>query len=90
MEFTYPQRLELLLPTIIEHVIDERSPLFGHTHESLAVRTAFSACPGNGLSNRMQDLAPTAYASIAELFPSQRTPCMAEMLVAQQLPEGKT
>lgn len=28
----------LLLPLIIEHTIDEKSPLYGHTHESLVVR----------------------------------------------------
>lgn len=37
MEFSYPAHLELLLPVVIEHTIDERSPLFGHTHDSLAV-----------------------------------------------------
>ena len=38
MEFTYPAHLELLLPVVIEHTIDEKSPLFGHTHDSLTVR----------------------------------------------------
>ena len=27
----------LLLPTVVEHTIDERSPLYGHTHDSLVV-----------------------------------------------------
>lgn len=40
IEFSYPQHLELLLPVVIEHTIDERSPLFGHTHESLTVSTS--------------------------------------------------
>lgn len=37
MEFTYPAHLELLLPVVIEHTVDEKSPLFGHTHDSLTV-----------------------------------------------------
>lgn len=37
IEFEYPQHLELLLPMVIEHNVDERSPLYGHTHESLTV-----------------------------------------------------
>jgi hypothetical protein len=37
MECTYPARIELLLPVVIEHAIDERSPLYGHTHDSLVV-----------------------------------------------------
>ena len=35
-----PTDLLLLLPVTAEHTIDERSPLFGHTHESLTVRPA--------------------------------------------------
>ncbi len=27
----------LLLPLAVEHTIDEKSPLFGHTHDSLVV-----------------------------------------------------
>ena len=27
----------LLLPLVVEHTIDERSPLYGHTYESLRV-----------------------------------------------------
>ena len=27
----------LLLPTVVEHTIDEGSPLYGHTHDSLVV-----------------------------------------------------
>ena len=30
----------LLLPTVVEHTIDERSPLYGHTHDSLVVSRA--------------------------------------------------
>lgn len=33
----------LLLPLIIEHTIDERSPLCGHTHDSLAALNAVRA-----------------------------------------------
>jgi hypothetical protein len=36
--FSYPTRLELLLPNTLEHVIDEASPLYGHTHRSLVAR----------------------------------------------------
>lgn len=28
----------LLMPVVVEHTIDERSPLYGHTHDSLEVR----------------------------------------------------
>lgn len=42
LEFLYPPHLELLLPVVIEHTIDERSPLFGHTHESLTVTASLS------------------------------------------------
>lgn len=34
----------LLLPITVEHTIDERSPLQGHTQQSLAVRAA--SAPG--------------------------------------------
>lgn len=34
----------LLLPLVVEHNIDERSPLYGHTYESLRV---CSQCPMN-------------------------------------------
>ena len=37
MHISYPTDLMLLLPVVIEHTIDERSPLYGHTHESLSV-----------------------------------------------------
>jgi Inward rectifier potassium channel C-terminal domain len=30
----------LLLPLVAEHTIDERSPLHGHTYDSLTVKTA--------------------------------------------------
>ena len=53
LEFSYPQHLELLLPVVIEHTIDERSPLFGHTHESLQALGAeivvtFEGCSESG------------------------------------------
>lgn len=32
----------LLLPLVVEHGIDERSPLYGHTFESLRVRPSLS------------------------------------------------
>ncbi len=35
----------LLLPITIEHTIDERSPLCGHTHESLEVPPCLPAAP---------------------------------------------
>jgi len=27
----------LLVPVVVEHTIDERSPLYGHTHDTLEV-----------------------------------------------------
>ena len=37
LQISDPTDLLLLLPVTAEHTIDERSPLFGHTHESLTV-----------------------------------------------------
>ena len=37
LQISDPNDLLLLLPVTAEHTIDERSPLFGHTHESLTV-----------------------------------------------------
>ena len=50
LQISDPNDLLLLLPVTAEHTIDERSPLFGHTNESLTVRpcscTLFTAwCP---------------------------------------------
>jgi len=28
----------MLLPVTVEHIIDEKSPLFGHNHDTLLVR----------------------------------------------------
>lgn len=36
----------LLLPLVVEHGIDERSPLYGHTFESLRVCPTCSLHPG--------------------------------------------
>ena len=41
IEFNYPQRVEMLLPIVVEHLIDERSPLYCHTHNSLTVSSLF-------------------------------------------------
>ena len=38
MLIQYPTDFMLMLPVIVEHTIDERSPLYGHTHDSLTVR----------------------------------------------------
>ena len=37
----------LLLPMVVEHTVDEKSPLYGHTHDSLVVRALVSLrqCP---------------------------------------------
>ena len=35
-----------LLPVIIEHTIDERSPLIGHTFDSLVAVSSLPALPG--------------------------------------------
>jgi len=37
LEISYSDGL-MLLPVTVEHVIDEKSPLYGHTHETLLVR----------------------------------------------------
>jgi len=37
LELTPPAPLLLLLPVVMEHTVDERSPLFGHTSDSLTV-----------------------------------------------------
>ena len=37
LEITYSDGL-MLLPVTVEHVIDEKSPLYGHTHDTLLVR----------------------------------------------------
>ncbi len=39
LEISYSDGL-MLLPVTVEHVIDEKSPLYGHTHETLLVRAA--------------------------------------------------
>ena len=48
LQISDPNDLLLLLPVTAEHTIDERSPLFGHTHESLTVSAsaegAFTSC----------------------------------------------
>lgn len=31
----------LLLPLVVEHTIDERSPIYGHTYDSLTVSIGF-------------------------------------------------
>ena len=38
LELVPAKPLLLLLPVTMEHTIDERSPLFGHTSDSLTVR----------------------------------------------------
>lgn len=42
LELSPPKPLQLLLPVVLEHTIDERSPLFGHTSESLTVGRSYS------------------------------------------------
>ena len=37
LEISYSDGL-MLLPVTVEHVIDEKSPLYGHTHDTLLVR----------------------------------------------------
>jgi hypothetical protein len=37
-------QLSLVLPLTLEHDIDERSPLYGHTYDSLTVRACHSRC----------------------------------------------
>lgn len=43
LELSPPKPLQLLLPVVLEHTIDERSPLFGHTSESLTVGWSYMA-----------------------------------------------
>ena len=42
LELVPAKPLLLLLPVTMEHTIDERSPLFGHTSDSLTVRAGCS------------------------------------------------
>ena len=44
LQVSYPTDIMLLLPVVIEHTIDERSPLYGHTHDSLMVRPTRLSC----------------------------------------------
>jgi Inward rectifier potassium channel C-terminal domain len=37
LDINYGQGM-MLLPITVEHTIDERSPLWGHSHDSLLVR----------------------------------------------------
>ena len=41
LELVPAKPLLLLLPVTMEHTIDERSPLFGHTSDSLTVRAGY-------------------------------------------------
>ncbi len=43
LSITYGLDGQLLLPLTIEHTIDERSPLCGHTYDSLLVSTDWAA-----------------------------------------------
>ncbi len=45
LELTPPAPLLLLLPVVMEHTVDERSPLFGHTSDSLTVPPGRPALP---------------------------------------------
>lgn len=42
LELVPAKPLLLLLPVTMEHTIDERSPLFGHTSDSLTVRARYN------------------------------------------------
>lgn len=39
LRLLYEDHLSLVLPLTLEHEIDERSPLYGHTYDSLTVRS---------------------------------------------------
>ena len=41
LRLLYEDHLSLVLPLTLEHEIDERSPLYGHTYDSLTVRTPY-------------------------------------------------
>ena len=43
LDINYGQGM-MLLPITVEHTIDERSPLWGHSHDSLLVRDFFRCC----------------------------------------------
>ena len=38
IELQHAEHVSLVLPLTLEHEIDERSPLYGHTYDSLTVR----------------------------------------------------
>ncbi len=38
IELQHADHISLVLPLTLEHEIDERSPLYGHTYDSLSVR----------------------------------------------------
>jgi len=49
LEISYSQGM-MLLPITVEHTIDERSPLWGHSHDSLLVRIYTAAEPDENCS----------------------------------------
>ncbi len=44
IELQHADHISLVLPLTLEHEIDERSPLYGHTYDSLTVRSSTPAC----------------------------------------------
>jgi hypothetical protein len=45
IDLIHSDHLSLVLPLTLEHEIDERSPLYGHTYDSLNVRASILRFP---------------------------------------------